>query len=137
MIVDELATKPCYSPNSYKRLIDCLAIPTEYESVFEKMVGRWLVCETETEAIHLQRTRKGWNCVTLQGTQYFAKGEVRRERKNEFGFKTKGDRTVTAVQRRESKALLVEKEREMAAIAKELEKLDMLQKHQERKQSMY
>lgn len=93
------------------RLMDVLEMPSLYRPMFEKLVGNWLLCKTEEEAIQVQRESTRWNCVTHQGVLFYSKGEVRRERgKLLYYFKVQGEQRLTEDERHQTQQLLEEVE---------------------------
>lgn len=76
MILDELEQPSSYRSPSLPRLINCLSIPSSYQNLFERLIGNWVICHTEEEAISFQKKNSHWNCLTIDGIEYYSKGEV-------------------------------------------------------------
>ena len=95
MILDELQTQSftINTHSSFPRVIDTLEIPSIYLNVIEKMIGKWILCETESQAIEIQKQNTKstkWNCLTKNGILYYSYGEIRKNQMNNqfhsFGF---------------------------------------------------
>ena len=113
-------SRPHHHP-SKTRLIDCIHYPQEYKLMLEQMIGNWLVCETDNEAIEVQKREHYWNCITLEGIQYLSKGEVRREKKMiQYPFPVTGKRVVNESERRVLESSLQEKKIELERVKERL-----------------
>ena len=78
MILDELDYTSQSKKPSLPRLIDSLSIPPSYQGLLERLIGNWVICRTEKEAISFQKQTSYWNCLTVDGVEYYNKGEVRK-----------------------------------------------------------
>ena len=58
-------------------LVEAIQCAEEYRPLIQKLFGRWLLVENDDAAIRVQRELNGWDCVTMDGIVYSAKGEVR------------------------------------------------------------
>ena len=78
IILDELDYTSQSKKPSLPRLIDSLSIPPSYQGLLERLIGNWVICRTEKEAISFQKQTTNWNCLTVDGVEYYNKGEVRK-----------------------------------------------------------
>lgn len=58
-------------------LVEAIECSEEFKPLVQKLFGRWLLAENDDTAIGVQRRVNGWDCVTMDGVVYTAKGEVR------------------------------------------------------------
>ena len=80
MILSELHSSPLTAPTGTRRLVDAVTCPTQFQRVVESLLGTWLIAESFETAVQIQQKKKcRWNCVTLDGVQLYANGEVRTE----------------------------------------------------------
>lgn len=79
MILSELNQSSVkYPAISHARpLVEAIQCAEEYKPLVQKLFGRWLLVENDDSAIRVQREVNGWDCVTMDGVVYSAKGEVR------------------------------------------------------------
>lgn len=79
MILSELtnSTQEIPSLPNVRPLIEVIACPKEYESLTQKLFGKWLLAENDDAAIAVERSTRNWNCITMDGVMYLANGEVR------------------------------------------------------------
>lgn len=134
IIMEEIGQIRSHHHPSKTRLIDCIHYPQEYKPMLEQMIGTWLVCETDNEAIEVQRRDDYWNCITLEGIQYLSKGEVRREKKIiQYPFPVTGKRVVNESERQTLMSSLEEKKIELERVK---ERLNEIEKRVEEKRMM-
>lgn len=125
IIMEEMGKTRPHHHHSKTRLIDCIQYPQEFKSMLEQMIGNWLVCETDNEAIEVQKREDYWNCITLEGIQYLSKGEVRREKKMiEYPFPVTGKRVVNKSERQVFESSLQEKKIELERVKERLNEVE-------------
>lgn len=123
--MEEMGKTRPHHHHSKTRLIDCIQYPQEFKSMLEQMIGNWLVCETDNEAIEVQKREDYWNCITLEGIQYLSKGEVRREKKMiEYPFPVTGKRVVNKSERQVFESSLQEKKIELERVKERLNEVE-------------
>ena len=80
MILSELHPSLLSPPSCTRRLVDAVTCPTQFQSVVESLLGTGLIAESLEAAVQIPQKKKcRWNCVTLDGVQFYANGEVRSE----------------------------------------------------------
>lgn len=125
MILNEMDRRTPKRHPSIPRLVDILEIPPEYQNMCEKLLGSWLICPTESTAIQVQRTSTKWNCVTLDGIQYYSRGEVRKEQDESivYYFKASGQPSLSSKERIEYEQRLQEKEGYLQEIERQVNQI--------------
>ena len=80
MILSELHPTSLSVPPGTRRLADAVTCPSQYQIVVQSLLGTWLIADSFEAATQIQQMKKcRWNCVTRDGIQFFANGEVRSE----------------------------------------------------------